>query len=136
MKVKLDKDYRSIYTLEEYDMAKTVIAAEKDDEMSTKDWAEYAVREALRNEDGYLVEVLKAEARTARVFTQLTHGATKKTHRTEELKPHLSATQRTSTKTTSTVISTTVSIFRTASTQLKCASAIRGHALPHLLYIR
>lgn len=66
MKVKLDANYRKIYTLEEYDMAKAVIAAEKDDEMSPKDWAEYAVREALRNEDGYLEEVLNAEARTAK----------------------------------------------------------------------
>lgn len=65
MKVKLDKDYRKLYTLEKLDMAKAVIAAEKEDEMSAKDWAEYAVREALRNEDGSLVEILKAEARTA-----------------------------------------------------------------------
>lgn len=66
MKVTLEKDYRKYYTLEELDMAKAVIAAEKDDEMSPKDWAEYAVREALRNKDGYLVEVLKAEARTTK----------------------------------------------------------------------
>lgn len=65
MKVKLDKDYRKLYTLEKLDMAKAVIAAEKEDEMSAKDWAEYAVREALRNEDGSLVEILKAEATTA-----------------------------------------------------------------------
>lgn len=66
MKVKLEKDYRKLYTLEKLDMAKAVIAAEaKDDEFSAKDWAEYAIREALRNEDGSLVEILKAEARTA-----------------------------------------------------------------------
>lgn len=65
MKVKLEKDYRKLYTLEKLDMAKAVIAAEKEDEMSAKDWAEYAVREALRNEDGSLVEILKAEATTA-----------------------------------------------------------------------
>ena len=68
MKVKLEDNYRKIYTLEEYDMAKAVIAAEKDDEMSAKDWAESAVREALRNEDVYLEEVLKAEARTSRNY--------------------------------------------------------------------
>ena len=39
MKVKLDKDYRKLYTLEKLDMAKAVIAAEKEDEMSAKDWA-------------------------------------------------------------------------------------------------
>ena len=66
MKVKLEDGYRGKYTLDDLDMAKAVITAEKDDEMSAKDWAEYAVKEALRNKDGYLVEVLKAEARTAR----------------------------------------------------------------------
>ena len=65
MKVKLEKDYRKYYTLEKLDMAKAVIAAEKEDEMSAKDWAEYAAREALRNEDESLVEILKAEATTA-----------------------------------------------------------------------
>ena len=66
MKVKLEDGYRAKYTLEEYDMAKAVITAEKEDELSAKEWAEYAVKEALRNEDGYPVEVLKAEARTAK----------------------------------------------------------------------
>ena len=66
MKVTLEKDYRKYYTLEDLDRAKAVIAAEKDDEMSPKDWAEYAVNEALRNKDGSLVEILKAEAKTAR----------------------------------------------------------------------
>lgn len=65
MKVKLEKDYRKYYTLEKLDMAKAVIAAEKEDEMSPKDWAEYAVREALRNKNESLVEILKAEATTA-----------------------------------------------------------------------
>ena len=42
MKVKLDKNYRSIYTLEEYDMAKAVIANEKEyDAESPKYWAEW-----------------------------------------------------------------------------------------------
>ena len=66
MKVKLEDGYRAKYTLEEYDMAKAVIACEKEDNFSVKEWAESAVREALRNEDGYLEEVLKAEARTAK----------------------------------------------------------------------
>ncbi len=67
MKVKLDKNYRSIYTLEEFDMAKRVIANEKEyDEESPKGWAEYAAVEALRGEDEYLVEVLSAEATTAK----------------------------------------------------------------------
>lgn len=67
MKVKLEKDYRSIYTLEEFDMAKAVIANEKEyDEESPKYWAEYAAVEALKGEDEYLVEVLSAEATTAK----------------------------------------------------------------------
>ena len=66
MKVRLEENYRRLYTLEELDMAKAVIKAEKEDEMSAKDWAEYAAREALRGETESLVEVLKAEARTAR----------------------------------------------------------------------
>ena len=67
MKVKLDKNYRSIYTLEEFDMAKAVIAHEKEyDEESPKGWAEYAATEALKGEDDYLIEVLSAEATTAK----------------------------------------------------------------------
>lgn len=62
MKVTLQKDYRSTYTLEDLDRAKTVINYEKneDGEMSAKDWAEYAVNEALREykDGGYLREVL------------------------------------------------------------------------------
>lgn len=66
MKVTLEKDYRKYYTLEDLDRAKAVIAAEKEDEMSAKDWAVYAVGEALRNKDGSLWEILKAEATTAK----------------------------------------------------------------------
>lgn len=66
MKVTLEKDYRKYYTLEDLDRAKAVIAAEKEDEMSAKDWAVYAVGEALRNKDGSLLEILKAEATTAK----------------------------------------------------------------------
>lgn len=66
MKVRLEEKHRSLYTLEELDMAKAVIKAEKEDEMSAKDWAEYAAKEALRGEVESLVEVLKAEAKTAK----------------------------------------------------------------------
>lgn len=66
MKVKLEKEYRSHYTLDELDMARKVIASEKDDESTAREWAEYAVNEALRNEDGCLLEVIKAEAETAK----------------------------------------------------------------------
>lgn len=66
MKVTLEKNYRKYYTLEDLDRARRVIAAEKEDEMSAKDWAVYAVGEALRNKDGSLWEILKAEATTAK----------------------------------------------------------------------
>ena len=67
MNVKLEKDYRKYYTLEEFDMAKAVIAYEKEyDEESPKGWAEYAAMEVLKGEDEYLIEVLSAEATTAR----------------------------------------------------------------------
>ena len=38
MKVALEKEYRKWYTLEDLDRAKMVIAFEKEDEMSVKDW--------------------------------------------------------------------------------------------------
>ena len=67
MKVTLEKDYKSIYTIEEYESAKRIIAWEKEnDEETVKGWAEYAVREALKDEIASLTEVIKAEARTAK----------------------------------------------------------------------
>lgn len=67
MKVTLEKDYRSFYTLEDLDRAKAVIAYEKEnDEETVKGWAEYAVREALKGTGDYYMEVLKAEAHTAK----------------------------------------------------------------------
>lgn len=70
MKVTLEKNYRRYYTLEDLDRAKRVIAAEKEDESTVKEWAEMAIREALKNDDGiaedWIVEILKAEAHTAK----------------------------------------------------------------------
>ena len=67
MKVKLEENYKSIYTIQELEMAKEVIKIEKDDEDTAKSWAEYAVREALKNETGdFCREVIKAEATTAK----------------------------------------------------------------------
>lgn len=67
MKVTLEKDYRKYYTLEDLDRAKAVIKAEKEDDTYTaKEWAEYAAREALRGEEAFLVEVIRAEATTAK----------------------------------------------------------------------
>lgn len=70
MKVTLEKDYRKYYTLDDLDRARKVIAAEKEDESTVKEWAEMAIREALKNDDGiyddYIVEIFKAEAHTAK----------------------------------------------------------------------
>ena len=70
MKVTLEKDYRKYYTLEDLDRAKRVIAAEKEDESTVKEWAEMAIREAIKNDEGipndYIVEIFKAEAHTAK----------------------------------------------------------------------
>ncbi len=70
MKVKLEERYKEFYTVLDAEIAKAVIASEKDDEWTAKEWAEYAIREALKESDGsykdYLKEVLKAEAHTAK----------------------------------------------------------------------
>lgn len=66
MRVKLEKNYKDIYTIGDLERAREVINYEKEDEMSIKDWVEYAVREALKNTNDYAVEILKAEAHTAK----------------------------------------------------------------------
>lgn len=67
MKVKLEKDYRKNYTVDDYYRAKKVIAYEKEnDEDTAKGWAEYAINEALKSKNDYIVEILKADATTAR----------------------------------------------------------------------
>ena len=66
MKVTLEAGYKDFYTLNDIARAKSVIAQVKDDGETAKSWAEYAVREALRDTGDYLAEVLKAEATTAK----------------------------------------------------------------------
>lgn len=70
MKVTLEKNYRKYYTLEDLDRAKKVIAAEKETDCTPKEYAEMAIREALKNDDGiaddWIVEIFKAEAHTAK----------------------------------------------------------------------
>lgn len=66
MKVTLEKDYRRHYTLDDLDRAKTVIAWCKDTDETATYWAEYAVREALKECGGVLETVLSAEAHTAK----------------------------------------------------------------------
>lgn len=71
MRVTLGKNYRKYYTLEDLDRARKVIVAEKEyDDCPVKEWAEMAIREALKNDDGitedWIVEIFKAEAHTAK----------------------------------------------------------------------
>lgn len=66
MRVKLEKNYKEHYTIADIERAKEVIAYEKEDEMSIKDWVEYAVREALKETYDSITEILKAEAHTAK----------------------------------------------------------------------
>lgn len=67
MKVTLEKEYKSRYTLTDIEAAKAVIKYEKEnDDETVKGWTEYAVREALRDGNDYLVQVIEASAETAR----------------------------------------------------------------------
>lgn len=69
MKVALEQDYRRIYTLEELDAAKVVIACQKDDCTPLKDLAITAVNHisARKYRDlGGCKELLKVEAYTAK----------------------------------------------------------------------
>ena len=66
MKVKLDKNYRDLYTLSDLERAKEVIKFMKDDTSSVKDYAAYAIIEALRDTKVFDREIITAEARTAR----------------------------------------------------------------------
>lgn len=67
MKVLLPKDYKKYFTVEEYEIAKEIIKMEKEDASTAKDMAEYAVREALKNDDlCYLEEILEAKAEVCR----------------------------------------------------------------------
>ena len=68
MKVLLPKDYKKYFTIEEYEIAKEIIKMEREDDASTaKEMAEYAVKEALKNDDlCYLEEILEAKAEVCR----------------------------------------------------------------------
>ena len=71
MKVKMDKDYKTYYTIEEAEQAKRVIKAEKDDDETAAGWAEYAVKEYLKNGFGHCERILEATAtikKNARVW--------------------------------------------------------------------
>lgn len=66
MKVTLENNYRSLYTIDDLDRAKRVIHCTKDDGQSANYWAEYAVNEALKGTSDYLDKILEATATTAK----------------------------------------------------------------------
>ena len=67
MKVILEDNYKDIYTVAEYEQAKRVIEAAKEDTMPTKEYAIMAVREVLRANDEFAdYELLKVEAQTVK----------------------------------------------------------------------
>lgn len=66
MKVKLEDGYKDYYTLSDLEKAKAVIKFMKDDESSVKEYAEYALNEALRDADIYSMGIITAEASTAK----------------------------------------------------------------------
>lgn len=73
MKVRMDRNYRKQYTLEQVDQAKAVIQWEKEnDETTIEQWVAMAAREALKDTAGVNAAdwmsgwILKADATTAR----------------------------------------------------------------------
>lgn len=72
MKVKLDRNYKKQYTLEQLDQAKAVIQYEKEnDDFTVEQWVEMMAREALKGISVNAADwmpgwILKADATTAR----------------------------------------------------------------------
>ena len=67
MKVTFEENYKNLYSVNEVEAAKIVIKYEREnDSESAKDWAEYAVKEALKDRDDHLDRVLEATAETCR----------------------------------------------------------------------
>lgn len=66
MKVTLEENYKSIYTVEELEQAKVVIASEKDDEYKPEQWAEVLAHEVFKNSNWFMRRVLSATAHTCK----------------------------------------------------------------------
>ena len=66
MKVRLEDNYKSIYTLDDLERAKAIIKSEKEDEETAKGWAVYAAGEALKDSGEVVRRVIEADARTAK----------------------------------------------------------------------
>lgn len=83
MKVRMDRNYRKRYTLEQVDQAKAVIQYEKEnDDFTVAQWAEMAVHEALKGtsvnaqdwQEGWILRAEAATARNGRVWNQYGEG--------------------------------------------------------------
>lgn len=67
------KDYKKYMTISEVEAAKAMIAEQKEDEETAAGWAEYAVREALKDTGDYLVRVIEAKERSTETAVFGTH---------------------------------------------------------------
>lgn len=68
MKVALPKDYRKLYTLEELDIARSIIRDMKEDESTPAEYITYAINHWMSNtgNGGYIKDVYKATAEIAK----------------------------------------------------------------------
>lgn len=66
MKVKLPQNYKQFYTVEEHEQAKAVIAAERDDSYTAKEWAEMALNVLCSNYNWMGGDVILATAETCK----------------------------------------------------------------------
>ena len=66
MKVRLEDNYKDIYTISDFERAKLIISIAKDDGASVKEYALTMLSEALKDENDSVKEILKAEATTCR----------------------------------------------------------------------
>ena len=71
MKVKMNKDYKALFTLNDVERAKEIIKIEKTDDSTPEDYLRIAVRHWLdRNDDRqYIEEVVRAEAYVDKSYT-------------------------------------------------------------------
>ena len=65
MKVTMPENWKQIFTMEKVEIARQIIRQEKDDDETPAGWAEYAIREALKDSGDYLSEILRAKAEIA-----------------------------------------------------------------------
>lgn len=83
MRVKLEKEYKRLYTLEQLDQARAVIQSEKEnDDFTVVQWAEMAVHEALKGtgvnaqdwQEGWILQAEATTARNGRAWNQYGEG--------------------------------------------------------------